>query len=263
MPQPHDVAQIFERGGYRVIPTGLKHGTVTVIAHGDAYEVTTLREDISTDGRHADVRFTDDWVKDASRRDFTINALYCEADGTVFDPLGGLADIERRAIRFIGDPAERISEDYLRILRFFRFFAEYGRGSIDRAGLSACVAGRIGARRLSAERIREELLRLLVAPRALDALQAMFEHGLVGEFVPAAPRLNHLARLCGIDREGDSVLRLAVTTVSVVEDADRVADRLRLSNDQRRRMIDVEFALSIQPAFDGQAVATVHLPTRC
>ena len=112
---------MFERGGYRVIPTGLKHGTVTVVAHGHAYEITTLREDVATDGRHADVRFTDDWAKDASRRDFTINAIYCDADGAVFDPLDGLADIEQRTVRFIGDPAERIREDYLRILRFFRF----------------------------------------------------------------------------------------------------------------------------------------------
>ena len=163
--KPEDVVRLFERAGYRVIPTGLKHGTVTVIAQDSTYEVTTLREDVATDGRHAEVRFTDNWGSDASRRDFTINALYCEADGEIFDPLGGLGDIEHRAIRFIGDPSARIGEDYLRILRFFRFFAEYGRGDIDRAGVSACVAGRLGVRRLSSERIREELLRLLIAPR--------------------------------------------------------------------------------------------------
>ena len=252
--EPADVARIFESGGYKVIPTGLKHGTVTVIAHESAYEVTTLREDVATDGRHADVRFTDDWVKDASRRDFTINALYCEADGKVFDPLRGLDDIERRRIRFIGDPAARIREDYLRILRFFRFFAEYGRGAIDQDGLSACVAGRVGARRLSAERIREELLRLLVAPRALDAMQAMFEYGLIGEFVPAAPRLNHLARLNGIDQDGDGVLRLGVATVSVIEDADRITESLRLSNEQRRRLIDIEFGLSIRTPLTAKLV---------
>ena len=242
---PDDVVRLFERGGYKVIPTGLKHGTVTVIAQDSAYEVTTLREDVATDGRHAEVRFTDDWAGDASRRDFTINALYCQADGEIFDPLGGLADIEHRSIRFIGDPSERIREDYLRILRFFRFFAEYGRGDIDRAGLAACVAGRLGARRLSSERIREELLRLLVAPRAMDALQAMFEFGLIGEFIPAAPRLNRLARLSGIDRDRDSVLRLAVASVGVLEDGERIADRLKLSNDHRRRLCDVDFALSV------------------
>ncbi|MGI9423671.1 MAG: CCA tRNA nucleotidyltransferase [Hyphomicrobiaceae bacterium] len=228
--QPEAVIRIVEEAGLKAVPTGLKHGTITVVSEGDAFEVTTLREDLSTDGRHADVRFTTDWEGDASRRDFTINALYCSADGQLFDPLGGHADLIARRVRFIGKPETRIREDYLRILRFFRFFAQYGSGAIDPDGVGASVRLRRGLRRLSGERLRQELLKLVVAPRALDALQALFEAGLFGEIVPAVPRLNHLARLCGIDRAGDAALRLAVLTVSCREDADRVAKRLRLSN---------------------------------
>ena len=152
------------------MPTGIEHGTVTVIVAGIPFEVTTLRVDVETFGRKATVRFGRDWKADAERRDFTMNALSVSADGTIHDYVGGLADLDARHVRFIGDPAKRIAEDYLRILRFFRFHAAYGEGDPDAAGLAACIAGRGGLEQLSRERVRMELLKLLVAPGAVPAL---------------------------------------------------------------------------------------------
>ena len=250
---PEEIMRLASDAGLRVVPTGLSHGTVTIVVDGRPFEVTTLREDVATYGRHADVKFTADWVGDARRRDFTMNALYCDADGLLFDPLDGLGDLQSRTVRFIGDPRARIREDYLRILRFFRFFSEYGVGDIDRDGLDACVRERAGIRLLSGERLRQEFLRLLVAPRALDALQAMFEFGLIGEFLPAVPRLNHLARLCGIDNDRSPVLRLAVASVSVNEDAARIHNRLRLANAEYQTLQSVEHALRCAQAPDTAA----------
>ena len=159
--EPDEVTRRCEAAGFSVHPTGVEHGTVTVVVHeGDVahtFEVTTLRVDVETYGRHARVGFTADWKADAARRDFTINALYCDADGTIFDPLGGLADIETRTVRFAGDPHARIREDYLRILRFFRFYARYGVDGPDPESLAACRELRDGLRQLSAERMRAEL----------------------------------------------------------------------------------------------------------
>ena len=169
---PEQVMRAATAAGLHVIPTGLQHGTVTVVANHVPHEVTTLRRDVATDGRHATVAFTQDWAADAARRDFTINALYCDADGTVHDPLGGYPDLVARRVRFIGSADQRIAEDYLRILRFFRFHAEYASGPLDAGGLAACVRGRDGLARLSAERIRAEMLKLILAPGALAALEA-------------------------------------------------------------------------------------------
>ena len=163
---PEQVIAAANADGMKTVATGLQHGTVTVIGNHRSFEVTTLRHDVETDGRHATVAFTDDWTADASRRDLTINALYCDADGTIFDPLGGLDDVLARRVRFIGDAHQRIREDYLRILRFFRFTAQYADGAPDAIGLAAAVAERDGMKRLSAERVRAELVRLLVAPGA-------------------------------------------------------------------------------------------------
>lgn len=250
---PEDVTRVAQDAGLKVVPTGLSHGTVTVIVEGHPFEVTTLREDVATFGRHAEVRFTDDWAGDARRRDFTMNALYCDADGRLYDPLGGLSDLQSQTVRFIGDPSERIREDYLRILRFFRFFSEYGTGDIDRDGLDACVRERAGIRRLSGERLRQELIKLLAAPRVLDALQSMFDFGLLGEFLPTVPHLNHLARLCGIDDGGDPVLRLAVLGVCVSEDAETLHHRLRLSNTEYQTLKRVEEALRVDRVPDAVA----------
>jgi poly(A) polymerase len=161
---PDAVIRLANDAGLKVVPTGLDPGTVTLVTDRASFEVTTLRRDVETDGRHAVVAFTTSWEEDARRRDFTINALYCDANGTVYDPIGGLADLRRRRVRFIGDAEARIREDYLRILRFFRFSAEYGNGQLDAEGLRASIALKEGLSRLAAERIRGELLKLLAAP---------------------------------------------------------------------------------------------------
>jgi len=237
---PDEVIAAARAAGLAAHPTGIAHGTVTVIAGHVAHEVTTLREDVEAHGRHATVAFTDDWAADARRRDFTINALYCSADGEVFDPLGGRGDVAAHRVRFIGQARERIREDYLRILRFFRLTAEYGQGPPDREGLAACVAERDGLTRLSGERVRQEMLRLLAAPRGPELVRAMQEYGLLGFVLPAAPRPCLLARLAAIEaRLGlspDAVLRLAALAVELPEDADRLRERLRLANEEHARL---------------------------
>lgn len=230
---PEKVMQLATAAGLKAVPTGLEHGTVTIIADRTPFEVTTLRKDIETFGRHARVAFTDDWAADARRRDFTINALYCDADGKVYDPLNGYPDILARRIRFIGDPTERIREDYLRILRFFRLTAVYGSGPVDPDGLAAAVRERAGLARLSGERIRQELVRLLAAARAPELIEVMRDYGLLTMVLPVAPRPRLMARLAAIEDSvklsPDPMLRLAALGVEVVEDAVRLRDRLRLS----------------------------------
>ena len=238
--RPDEVMAAAQAAGLTAVPTGMAHGTVTVIANHVPYEITTLREDVETHGRHATVAFTDDWAADARRRDFTINALYCSADGAVLDPLGAYADLAQRRVRFIGDAAARIREDYLRILRFFRLTADYGEGPPDAEGLAACVAERAGLGLLSAERVRQEMLRLLVALRGPELVRAMLSHGLITLVLPAAPRPTLLDRLAtleaALDLTPDAVLRLAALAVEVPEDADRLRDRLRLSNEEHARL---------------------------
>ncbi|HKY87679.1 MAG TPA: CCA tRNA nucleotidyltransferase, partial [Pseudorhodoplanes sp.] len=176
---PADVIKRAQAQGFKTVPTGIDHGTVTVVIEGRPFEVTTLREDVETFGRKARVSFGRDWKRDAERRDFTINALSVARDGTIHDYTGGLADLETRRIRFIGDPAARIAEDYLRILRFFRFHAHYGEGLPDAAGYHACVAARAGLETLSRERVRAELLKLLIGRHAVPVLAVMSECGLL------------------------------------------------------------------------------------
>ena len=182
---PQEVIRRATAAGFKPVPTGIDHGTVTVVIESRPFEVTTLRQDLETFGRHANVRFGRDWRADAGRRDFTMNALSASADGVVHDYVGGRADLEARRVRFIGDAQTRIAEDYLRILRFFRFHAAYGRGLPDAAGLAACIAARAGLAQLSRERVRMELLKLLLARHATPALVAMAESGLL---IPGAGR---------------------------------------------------------------------------
>jgi poly(A) polymerase len=170
---PHVTMQRAEAAGFKPVPTGIEHGTVTVVVDGEPFEVTTLREDVTTDGRRAVVRFGRDFAADARRRDFTINALSVSRDGRLHDYTGGVADLAARRVRFIGDARNRIREDFLRILRFFRFHAEYGEGEPDPAGLAAAVRERAGLAGLSHERIRTELLKLLAAPGAVETLQRL------------------------------------------------------------------------------------------
>jgi poly(A) polymerase len=234
--RPEEVMAAAQAAGLAAVPTGVAHGTVTVIADHTPYEVTTLREDVETHGRHATVAFTADWAADARRRDFTINALYCAADGEVFDPLGGYADLAGRRIRFIGDARARIREDYLRILRFFRFTAEYGEGAPDAAGLAACVAEREGLAILSGERVRQELVRLLAARRGPELVVALQGYGLATYVLPIAPRPGLLRGLAEIEAAlslaPDPMLRLGALGVEMPEDAERLRERLRLSNEE-------------------------------
>src|SRR5438128_1709012 len=176
---PDEVIRRAGSAGIRSVPTGIAHGTVTLVVEGQPFEVTTLREDIETFGRKAKVAFGRDWARDAERRDFTINGLSVSPDGTVHDHVGGLDDIAARRVRFIGDPDQRIAEDFLRILRFFRMHAAFGAGEPDRDGYLACIRGRGGLAGLSAERIRMEMLKLLVADGAADAAIAMEDAGLL------------------------------------------------------------------------------------
>lgn len=246
--RPDAVMHAVQAAGLKCVPTGLEHGTVTVVSGDVAYEVTTLREDVETFGRHARIAFSMDWAADAARRDFTMNALYCTADGRVIDPLGGYRDIVQRRVVFIGDARARIGEDYLRILRFFRLHAAYGQGEPDRAALDACVRERHGLTGLSAERVRAELLKLLDAPGTLVAVQAMHEFGLLTAILGAAPRPGLLARL--LDWEGvlqmprDPLLRLSALAVAVEDDVERLAGRLRLANGERDALLVVDRRLA-------------------
>jgi len=228
-----------EAARLKAVPTGIEHGTVTVVVDGEPFEVTTLREDVETDGRHAVVRFGRDFAMDARRRDFTINALSLSADGRLHDYAGGGADLEARRVRFIGDPARRIREDYLRILRFFRFHGEYGAGALDPEGFAAAVAGRSGLARLSRERVRAELLKLLVTRRAVEMVAALADSGLYGLLLGGVAEHGRLGRVAGFE-EGDGladpVRRLAAVAVTTMEDAERLREALRLSNDEHRRL---------------------------
>ena len=232
---PAVVSARAKKAGLRVIETGLAHGTVTLLVEGRPFEVTTLREDIETDGRHAIIRFGRDFAQDALRRDFTINALSVGRDGVMHDYAGGLDDLALRRVRFIGDPATRIREDYLRVLRFFRFSAEYGEGPLDAAGLAAAIAERVGLSRLSRERVRQELLKLL-ASRRIEVTRAMAEAGLLGPLLRGVPQPARLARLVAIHPEAGSVERLAAVAAIVPEDAARLRDALRLSKAEASRL---------------------------
>ncbi len=231
---PQTVMALATKAGLKAVPTGIDHGTVTIIASGVPFEVTTLRRDVETFGRHARIAFTEDWEEDARRRDFTLNALYADRHGRVFDPLGGFADLKAGRVRFIGDPEQRIREDYLRILRFFRFNAHYGKGPLDPAGLAAAVRLREGLEQLSAERVGAELRRILVAPQAMGAISALYDYGLLTSLLGGVPRLVDFARLIAIDAAfglaPDAALRLASLAVFVQEDVTRLGGRLRLAN---------------------------------
>jgi poly(A) polymerase len=240
---PEEVMRRATEAKFKAVPTGIEHGTVTVVIGGRPFEVTTLREDVETFGRHATVRFGRDWKKDAERRDFTINALSASPDGRVHDYVGGLADLDARRVRFIGDASQRIAEDYLRILRFFRFHAAYGAGPPDSEGLHACIAARAGLDRLSRERVRMELLKLLAARRATPALAVMAESGLLVPVLGGVADLAGFENLAKIEAElgmpPDPVRRLGALATRVSEDADRLWQRLRLSNAEHARLVSM------------------------
>jgi poly(A) polymerase len=240
---PREVIRRVEAAGFKAVPTGVEHGTVTIVAAGQPFEVTTLREDVETFGRHATVVFGRDWKRDAERRDFTINALSLSRDGTVHDYVGGFADIEVRRVRFIGDAGRRIAEDYLRILRFFRFHAAYGEGTPDREGLAACIEGRAGLEQLSRERVRMEMVKLLVAKHAVPTLALMTETGLLEQVLGGVPLLASYANMAKLEAAlalaADPVRRLGALAVSVSEDAERLRERLRLTNAEYERLASI------------------------
>ena len=255
---PDEVMRRAQAAGFKAVPTGIEHGTVTVVVDHKGFEVTTLREDVETFGRHAVVRFGRDWRADAARRDFTINALSLSRDGAVHDYVGGLADIAVRRVRFIGQASARIAEDYLRVLRFVRFHAAYGVGLPDPEGLQACVAARENLDRLSRERVRMEVIKLLVAAHAVPTLAVMAEAGILGPVLGAVPNLtgvSNMAKLeaaCGL--APDPVRRLGALAVMIAEDAERLWQRLRLTNAEHDRLASMaEGWWRVAPADDAAA----------
>jgi poly(A) polymerase len=228
------------KAGFKVALTGVAHGTVTIVVDGRPLETTTLREDVATDGRWAKVAFGRDFASDARRRDFTINALSLSTDGTVHDYVGGLEDLAATRVRFIGEADTRIREDYLRILRFFRFSARYAASGLDHEGLSAAIRAREGLARLSRERVRAELIKLLTAPRAGEVVQTMGESGFLEPILGGLGYPRRLSRLIAIEAERgvgpDALLRLAALGVAIPEDAERLRDRLRLANAESARL---------------------------
>lgn len=234
--EPEVVVRRGRRAGLTVIPTGIAHGTVTVLVEGRPFEVTTLRRDVATDGRHATVAFGRDFVEDAQRRDFTMNALSASRDGVLHDPVGGLPDLQARRVRFIGDARTRIREDYLRILRLFRFHAAYGEGPLDTSARDAAIAERRGLATLSAERINAEIAKLLVARRAAEVVPEIAETGLLGLVFGGVAYAARFAHAIGIGDDADGVSRLAALTIMANEDVSRIRERLRLSNAATRRL---------------------------
>jgi poly(A) polymerase len=249
---PDEVLRRVDAAGWKAVPTGIEHGTVTVLIDGAPFEVTTLRRDVETYGRKAKVVFGRDWAADAERRDFTINALSLSPNGKVHDYVGGLADLTARRVRFIGDPAQRIAEDYLRILRFFRFHAWYGAGAPDADGLDACIRARAAIETLSRERVRTELLKLLLARRATPTLAIMGETGLLGSVLGGVALLASFENMVKIEAaiglEADAMRRLGALGVAVKEDGERLAQRLRLSNAESQELIALEDWWRIAPA---------------
>jgi tRNA nucleotidyltransferase/poly(A) polymerase len=243
------------------VPTGIDHGTVTIVAEGKPFEVTTLRRDVETFGRHAKVAYTTSWEEDARRRDFTLNALYADREGNVFDPIGGYGDLQAGRVRFIGEAEARIKEDYLRILRFFRFHAYYGKGPMDAEGLHAAVRLREGLAQLSAERVAGEMRRILVAPGAIGAVEALFDYGLLTNVLGGVPRLVRFERLVAIEETNglapNAALRLAALAVFVEEDVARLAERLRLSNAEQAAL--ALGALGADGALPGEEAAKALL----
>ena len=237
---PEDVMRVCKAAGYGVHPTGLDHGTVTVVNKGQPFEITTLRRDVKTDGRRAVVMFTNDWQADALRRDFTINAMYCDARGKIYDFTTGYLDIQRKRVRFVGDSGARIKEDYLRILRFFRFHARYGKGSPCPVGLAACAKLKSGLKKISAERIHSEMMKLLVAPRALETLKVMAASGILKIILPYTDDWRVIKRL-----PEDSLLRLFI----LAKKPNELKDLLRLSNSEALRISNLLAAPDLSQKF--------------
>ncbi|MBO6640265.1 MAG: CCA tRNA nucleotidyltransferase [Roseitalea sp.] len=250
---PGETMRRLQAADIKAVDTGMEHGTVTAVIDGHGYEITTLREDVETDGRRAVVRFGRSWQHDAERRDFTINALYAEADGTLVDLVGARADIEARLVRFIGDPEQRIAEDCLRILRFFRFFAWYGRGRPDAEGLKACARLKDGVRGLSAERIWAEMRKLLAAPDPSRALLWMRQAGVLSLVLPESEKwgIDGIHALMAAERalgwQSDAVLRLMTLIPLRTDVVETLCDRWKTGNRVRERLVSVSQTDGVAP----------------
>jgi poly(A) polymerase len=252
---PERVIELLQKHGIKVVPTGLAHGTVTAIAGSPArhFEITTLRRDVETYGRRARVAFDADWAGDAARRDFTINAIYLAPDGTIYDPVGGLADLRARRVRFVGDPATRIAEDVLRILRYYRFEARFGCRQGDPEARTACRASARLLLNLSAERVAKELVKLLEAPDPVWALQMMQEDGVLSVILPEARRLARLRQMIAIEPKPDPLRRLAALVEVDFAGAGALAERLRFSNVWRDRLQGLAAPWPLDPEGDPPA----------
>jgi len=246
---PERVVELLEKRGIRAVPTGVAHGTVTAIAGTPPrhFEITTLRRDVETYGRRARVAFDADWAADAARRDFTINAIFLDADGTLHDPVGGLADLRARRIRFVGDPATRLAEDVLRLLRYYRFEARFGTGEGDPAARAACRAAAHLLPKLSAERVAQELVRLLETPDLILALRMMQQDGVLAVILPEARGLDRLRHMIAIEPERDSLRRLAALIETDAAGAEALAERLRFSNAWRDRLKGLASPWPVEP----------------
>ncbi len=242
---PEDTLRVLKNAHIRVIPTGLAHGTVTAVVDGVSFEITTLREDVACDGRHAEVAFTDSWQADAARRDFTINAMNMDAEGAIHDYFGGRTDLRKKIVRFVGSPVLRIQEDYLRILRLFRFHAYYGGGEILPEQLQACAACAEGIRQLSGERIQMEMLKLLSAPTPLYALSAMVQTGVLSRVLPGMEGniyLNGLEALINLPHHSNALVRLASILRGASEQTvEGIANYWRLSGEDKKHLLRVTF----------------------
>lgn len=244
--RPEAVMRALQAAKVKVVPTGLKHGTVTAVIEGRPFELTTLRRDVETDGRRAVVAFTDDWLEDAGRRDFTFNALYADRDGTLYDPFDGRRDLAEARVRFIGDAETRIAEDRLRVLRFFRFHAWYGRPPFDAAAFEACRRNAGTLRGLSAERVAKELLRLLAAPDPADTIAAMVEAAILDQWLPECTGAAALRRLIAREDRPDPLRRLAAL-LPAGADATAIGKRLKLSTQDSLRL---DVMLAAEPVID-------------
>jgi poly(A) polymerase len=247
---PERVIELLEKAGIKVVPTGLAHGTVTAVVPPRHFEITTLRRDVETYGRRARVAFDADWAADAARRDFTINAIFLTPDGTLHDPVGGLVDLRARRVRFVGDPATRIAEDVLRLLRYYRFEAHFGNGAGDGPARAACRAAAHSLPILSAERVAQELAKLLETPDPIAVLRMMQEDGVLAVVLTEARRLKRLQRLIEIEPAVDPLLRLAALIGVDGEGATALAARLRFSNAWRDRLRGLSRPWPVDPRGD-------------
>lgn len=240
---PDELVEACQEEGLKTVPIGIKFGTVGVIIDDTVLEVTSLRKDIKTDGRHAEVEFTDNWEEDASRRDLTINAVYADEKGNVFDYYNGIGDLEKGVVRFIGNAAQRIKEDYLRILRFFRFYSIFGEGEIDAKALQACVENREGLTSLSMERIRDEIFKILLTPKVVKTIQIMMDNNILGYIMPDPPYLDKLDFLVKmVDKHHipfRALRRLFIIYQPDTALAENLAFRLRLNKKEKQLFVDL------------------------